>query len=174
MANKDNDSTKLLPQENGLETGRSRHLITYSRREGISVIGCEKCRSCCFNFQDGYCLFALSNKESRDERLKGKFGKYLKIEPKKKCANLTRNKCSCKPMICRIYPFVLSNGELCVDLGCPAVKTMSLYELREIGEAVAQELSKQDDGYLFRADAYDRMSPSILGLSLFVKYRNLI
>lgn len=174
MAYKDKDGSKSLTGETDLETGGSRRLITYSRREGVVVVGCEKCRSCCFNFQDGYCLFALSNKESRDERIKGRFGKYLRIEPKKKCPNLKKNKCSCKTLICRIYPFVLSNGELCVDLGCPAVKTMSLSELREIGEEVVKELLKQDDGYLFRADAYDRMSPYILGLSLFVKYRNLL
>ena len=171
MAYKDCDDTKLLPREIDRKTGKSRHSITYSLQEGVLVMGCEKCRSCCFNFQDAYWLFGLSDKECRDKRLKGKFGKYLKIEPKRKCANLTKGKCACKPMICRLYPFVLSNGEVCVDLGCPAVKAMTLYELREIAEGVAQELSRHDDGFLFRADAYDRMSPSILGLSLFVKYR---
>jgi len=98
---------------------------------------CAGCQRCCHGTPENYLLAHLHN------------GKHPKIDKNHNCNQLSnRNKCGAKhgkPVECAIFPIIIADGKIYVDMGCPAWKEAVRQWDEQFGRCIDDYNYSRDD-----------------------------
>lgn len=114
----------------------------------IRIKGCERCRWCCTTETNAYPLALTDDEALGDERFFALgAGACSHLDPGRGCSLGGE-----RYLVCKLYPFLVLDGQVVADMLCPAVRKASPAELKQAAKVIAAMPELADPEYRSRVE----------------------